>query len=51
MDIPQNHSYMEFDQFMLRSYPAKDIEKLSVLRVYQCKTFDAVSILSFFVRV
>uniref|UniRef100_A0A914PI35 DNA-directed RNA polymerase n=1 Tax=Panagrolaimus davidi TaxID=227884 RepID=A0A914PI35_9BILA len=42
MNSSKHHPYMEFDQFMLRSYSAKEIERLSVLRIYQCKTFDAL---------
>uniref|UniRef100_A0AC34G3L2 DNA-directed RNA polymerase n=1 Tax=Panagrolaimus sp. ES5 TaxID=591445 RepID=A0AC34G3L2_9BILA len=41
-DSSPKHPFMEFDQFKLRAYSAKEIEKLSVLRIYQCKTFDAL---------
>lgn len=35
--------YMQVDSFQLKTYFPHEIEKLSVVRVHQTKTFDEVS--------
>lgn len=44
MDLSNDRPYMCLETFALRSYSAKQIEKLSVVEINRFQTFDSVSL-------